>query len=493
MRRGTLQLTRRLWVAPAASCGLGDSAAAVVSSVNLLELVGGLPGSTASSGSRAAAVAAAAWATRPFTASAVVANDYFSGVDVGSPQRRLGQQQKQRRQVRPVDPDSDMGQLMACGGVDDMRAWREQLMAEGRFDTRQLSAAIRVLGLKEGLTPQERQAYLLELLQLGVDGTVELDGKTAAYLLWGPAKCGMRGNEPEVLAVVPIAFQFVDAMQSNDLTTVLWAMGILNIAPTDEMKEQLCTRLLSMLPDLKLKELIASGVGITRLGLPQSFAAPLVKALEVKMSENPDLHPFELDRLVKLVPFLPEVQADGVVCRVLFSELLKKAHRLGLGALAETAWAAGRLQYHLEESQIERIVSCSQTKLSQNTGVQVQTLLHGLGALQCHAGEGPVSHEFVELCVESQLGAIAGVRRGRRAVDHITRFLAALSTLHAHVPEQQLDRILEVLQDGGLQHLDKPWLAQMAFRRLKHPRGVEALEPLTNYGENQGKHKHGKR
>lgn len=55
--------------------------------------------------------------------------------------------------------------------------------------------------------------------------------------------------------------------------------------------------------------------------------------------------------------------------------------------------------------------------------------------------------------------------------------------LHARLPERQLEAILGMLEAVGLETIEKPWLAQAAFRRLRYQPGVDALEPFTNYGQ----------
>lgn len=43
-----------------------------------------------------------------------------------------------------------------------------------------------------------------------------------------------------------------------------------------------CRRLQDLLPVLKMKELTAAGVGLTRLGMPPAVTTPLVAAFEAK-------------------------------------------------------------------------------------------------------------------------------------------------------------------------------------------------------------------
>ena len=109
---------------------------------------------------------------------------------------------------------------MACDSIDDMRAWRQGLAAEGAFGAPELGFAIRVLITKEGLAPQERAAYLRELLAAAAEGQVALDGKAAAYLLWGPAKLELPAADPDVQRVLPLACQHLDSMQVRGLPRV---------------------------------------------------------------------------------------------------------------------------------------------------------------------------------------------------------------------------------------------------------------------------------
>ncbi|KAL4433785.1 hypothetical protein ABPG75_000226 [Micractinium tetrahymenae] len=461
--------------------------------------------STAAAGAAAAALPAAAACLTPwrsFSAEATEAAQTAAPADtpvVTTEQAPAEQQQQQQQQPRGaprrrseprVSPDSDLGRLQACGSADDMRAWRTALENEGRFGADQLAALIRALGNnRQGLGDEERASYLRELLGEAAEGAVPLNGKAAAYLLWGPTKLFLGGSDPAVQAVLTAVFQHIDTMQSNDVTTTLWACGLMDIQPSIDAKEQLVARLQELLPTLKMKELTAAGVGLTRLGMPPSVVVPLVAAFEAKVAEMPDLDSSELERVVRLLPHLPGLQASSPFCQTLFEQLLRKARRVDLYALTEAVWAAGRLKYPLSEADLRRLLRNVEARLGENHGVQFQALLYGLDSLGCRAGQGALTHEFLEKCVDSQLQALEqrAAAGPRRQSAYVIKALIGLSMLRPQLPERQLQAMLGMLQAAGLETVQKPWLVQKAFRRLQFQPGVDALEPFTNYGEHAKK------
>lgn len=327
-------------------------------------------------------------------------------------QQEQQQQQRprdsRRKQYKPLMPqDPALERLHACASAADLRAWRAALEGEGRFGADQLALLMRVLGHnQQGLGDEERTAYLRELLGEAAQGAVALNGKAAAYLLWAPAKLELRGSDPDVQAVVPTVFQHIDTMQGNDVSSTLWACGILEIQPSDEAKEQLVSRLQDLLPVLKMKELTAAGVGLTRLGMPPAVTTPLVAAFEAKVVDMPELNSSELERIVRLLPHLPGLKASSPFSTKLFEQLLRKARSIDLYALTEAIWAAGRLEYPLSEPDLQRLLRCAEKRLGENHGVQVQALLYGLRTLGCRAGKGALTHEFLEKCLDSQLQAL---------------------------------------------------------------------------------------
>lgn len=402
------------------------------------------------------------------------------------PEQSQPQERRRRREPRASE-DPDLGRLQACASAADMRAWRADLESEGRFGAEQLAALFRAVGNnRQGLGDEEREAYLRELLREAAEGAVPLNGKAAAYLLWAPAKVMLGGSDPDVQAVVPLVFRHIDTMQSNDVSSTLWACGLLEIQPSDEAKEQLVSRLQELLPSLKMKELTAAGVGLTRLGMPPSVTMPLVAAFEAKVTEMSGLNASELERIVRLLPHLPGLEASSPFCTTLFKHLLRKANRVDLYTIAEAIWAAGRLEYPLSEDDLKRLLRCAEQRLEENHGVQVQALLYGLRVLGCRAGKGALTNEFLEKCVDSQLQALEqriAASGPRRQAANVIKALVGVSMLHPQLPEHQLQAMLGMLQAAGLEAVEKPWLVQAAFRRLQYRPGVDALEPLTNYGQ----------
>jgi hypothetical protein len=262
MRRRLTALAQRLGALP--SAGSNGGALAPSTSAGALPALGLLSsfGIGAVAGGSGVAVAAAA-ACRTFSSSAAAPSappHYASQPRRGAPP--------------PPDPDSDLGRLEACGSADEMREWRQALQDEGRLGTAELAAAMRRLGLAQGLTVQERGQYGRELIALALDSGMQLDGKagehkasahwecmpkgqrcgvalrctdirqplssrlaspqpqlapplstahspphpahrspTAAYLVWLPAKVGWRGNDPTLQRVLPAVYALLDSMR----------------------------------------------------------------------------------------------------------------------------------------------------------------------------------------------------------------------------------------------------------------------------------------
>lgn len=176
-----------------------------------ISIAGGLAGAPGSSAGLLAAAADGAiaasgvCAARPATAAAASAAgwprslSYHDGGDDGGTDggSREWRQRPARRGPPPPDPDSDMGRLLACENVAEMRAWREEVEAEGRFDASQLSAVIRRLGLADGLNPQERNAFMSELLDAVAQGSMAVDGKAGErQALGGSGRVGRRRAAP---------------------------------------------------------------------------------------------------------------------------------------------------------------------------------------------------------------------------------------------------------------------------------------------------------
>ncbi|KAI7843398.1 hypothetical protein COHA_002996 [Chlorella ohadii] len=366
----------------------------------------------------------------------------------------------QRRRHGGPPPDSPLGRLAACRTVEDMRAWKESL--GDAFQAPELGSAVRALFTSDGRGGRGKgskpgsQDYMRELLTLAADGQVALDGKAAAYLVWGAAKAQLRGSDPSVQRIMPLVFEHIDSMRANDMSSLVWAMGLLGIRPSAEQRALLHDRLLPLLPEeeegaMRMRELTATAV--------------------------------EATRLIKVLPHLPGLEPSSPLSLAVFDCLLTNAHSPGtkLHSLADMAFAAGKMGCCFDGADVERLVGCAQEKLGQNYGPQVHTLLHGLGLMGLRASDrGPVTHEFVLDCVDSQLGTA-------QQPQHLARLIGAVGVLRAAVPEDRLQRVLDELSAAGLDSLPE-WQARMAligFRRLRFQPGAEALEPFVQFKKQQ--------
>lgn len=432
---------------------------------------------------------------RPFTCSSITA--LFGGQQQSEEyheHRHHHEQQHQRypQRQRRSGPASDtpLGRLSACRTVEDMRAWREGLGEA--FGPQELAALVRALFMSEsrgsrGLRPGT-QGFMRELLTLAADGHVQLDGKAAAYLVWGAAKAQMRGSEPELQRVLPAVLEHTESMKSNDMSSLLWAMGLLGIRPSVEQRAQLRNGLLPLLPEdaegaMRTKELTATAVGVSRLGLPADIVTALVEAFESRITSGATLTMGEATRLVKVLHHLPGLAPSSPLPLAVFDCLLNSADSPAtkLYSLADMAFAAGKMGCCFDSADVERLVSCARDKLQQNFGPQVHTLLHGLGLMGLRAfDDGPVTNEFVIECVDNQLDTA-------QQPQHMARLISAVGTLRAAVPEDRLQRMFDQLSAAGLDTMPE-WQARMAligFQRLRFQPGIEALEPFVQFKKQQ--------
>lgn len=183
-------------------------AAAALSGLSAAAAAGGWRTSSA-----AAASAAAGWRPLSTAAEAAQAPAAAPQQQPGEPPAEQGASARGRR-YPPVDPDSALGRLVRCTSVPQMRTWRQELLAAGAFGAPELGAAIRALAQQGSGDRSERQAYLRELLEAATAaGAPALDGKAAAYLVWGPAKLGLPPSDPAVVAAAEAALQHVPDMQ----------------------------------------------------------------------------------------------------------------------------------------------------------------------------------------------------------------------------------------------------------------------------------------
>ncbi|PRW20656.1 hypothetical protein C2E21_8715 [Chlorella sorokiniana] len=296
--------------------------------------------------------------------------------------------------------------------------------------------------------------YMRELLSLAADGRVALDGKAAAYLVWGAAKTQLRSSEPELQRVVPLVFEHIDTMRANDMSSLIWGMGLLGIKPSSEQRGQLRNGLLPLLAQdsegaMRMKDLTATAVGVSRLGLPTDIVASLVEAFEHRITSGAPVSLGEATRLVKVLPYLPGLTPSSPLPLAVFDCLLTNAHSPGakLHSLADMAFAAGKMGCCFNGADVERLLSCAADKLGQNRGPQVHALLHGLGLMGLRASEqGPVTNEFVSECVDSQLTT-------QQQPQHMARLVSAVGALRAALPEDRLQRMLEELSANGLASL----------------------------------------
>lgn len=199
MRRSALQALCRLALRPAAGppqATLPAAAASILvdecSSLTTAAL------HTAGSSSPpplppAAAVAARAPA-RPFSSAAAAGSPHVDqpvseATHSEFQQQQYLHQQEPRRQQRrwqsreAPDPASPLGRLAACGSAQDLRAWQQELVAQGSFGPEELAAAIRLLFIPEqrgGLALQgaDREAALRELVDAACSNPdATLDGR----------------------------------------------------------------------------------------------------------------------------------------------------------------------------------------------------------------------------------------------------------------------------------------------------------------------------
>lgn len=185
---------------------------------------------------------------RPFSAAAAAAeDDAAAAAEVAAPVQQQQPREPPRRQPHRVwtpapviDPEAPIARIARCGTVAEQRALQAELAAAGAFGPIELGAAMRRLMTQEP-PGRERTQYLRELLAAGQQ-MPDLDPKAAAYLAWGPARAKLRGRDPAVADAVATALRHVGGMQSNDLTTLLWALGVLGVQPTAEQRDQLLAR-----------------------------------------------------------------------------------------------------------------------------------------------------------------------------------------------------------------------------------------------------------
>jgi hypothetical protein len=234
---------------------------------------------------------------------------------------------------------------------------------------------------------------------------------------------------------------------------------------------------------MRMKDLTATAVGVSRLGLPTDIVASLVEAFEHRITSGAPVSLGEATRLVKVLPYLPGLTPSSPLPLAVFDCLLTNAHSPGakLHSLADMAFAAGKMGCCFNGADVERLLSCAADKLGQNRGPQVHALLHGLGLMGLRASEqGPVTNEFVSECVDSQLTT-------QQQPQHMARLVSAVGALRAALPEDRLQRMLEELSANGLASLPE-WQVRMAligFRRLRFQPGVEALEPFAHFKKPQ--------